>query len=93
MKSNQIKSNQIFLMIADPTSMFQEAGLNLGFAIFVVSHIDKNSIHPKREHSNQNEVELKHCYCSGLRNEGPNAPQSTDCGGYLSALFFDVIGP
>ena len=53
--------------------MFQEAGLSLprsclaeqpqllGFAIFVVSHLDSNSIHRKRGHSNRNEVGLK-CY-------------------------------
>ena len=53
-------------MIAGPTLKFQEAGLSLphswlaiGFAIVVISHIDKNSIHPKRGRSNRNEVGLK----------------------------------
>ena len=48
------------LMIAGPTSKLQEAGLSVPHTwLFVVSHIDENSIHPKRGYSNRTEAGLR----------------------------------
>ena len=56
-----------FLLLNDSRSHFKVSRSRLelfsylacGFAIFAVSHIDRTSIHPKRGHSNRNEVGLK----------------------------------
>ena len=43
-----------------PRDFLTEEPSLLGFAIFVVFRLNKNSIHPKRGLSNQNEVGLEH---------------------------------